>query len=511
MILGRNLSFNAQACPEKIAVIDQDGISLTHQQFAQRAFRYANAFHSAGLANANVAILARNSIAFLETYFGCACIGACLVAVNFHLKPHDIDNRLAHARVRALVVDEEFASVLQALSPAVREALGERIYVIGDAAGMLRLEELVLGFPPRPPRDVRVDPEDPLYIGYTSGTTGPPKGAVISHRAVVVGFLYKALECGLTERDISLNPGPFWHSAPRDFACLAIYLGGTCIVTRRFDPVNYLQDVARHKVSNSFLVPTMLQMIAEVESDLQIDTSSLRTLVTAGAPLPTHVKERIIKRFGPILIESYGATETRMVTSIKAHELLEKNRCVGRPTRDVEICLMDPDGKEMPVGEVGEVFIRGPGLFSGYFGDPDRTRSAHRGDWFSLGDMGRVDEQGYLYLVDRKQDMIISGGENIFPNDLEEVLLQRPEIKEVAVIGTPDAVWGEAVTAVVVPKEGHEIDAEALTTHCAALLPGYMKPRRVEVVKELPRNPVGKILRSVLRQQYDNPSPPTTM
>ncbi len=501
MILGRNLRFNAQVCPQKVAVIDQDGVSLTHQQFAQRVFQYANAFQAAGLAKANVAILARNSIAFLEAYFGCAYIGACFVAVNFHLKPRDIDGRLSHAQARALIVDEEFAAILNDLSPAVRESLGERIYVMGHAAGMQRLEDVVRDFPATPP-EVAVGPEDPLYIGYTSGTTGPPKGAVISHRAIVVGFLYKALECGLTERDISLNPGPFWHSAPRDFASLAIYLGGTCIVSRRFDPVTYLRDVERHQVTNSFLVPTMLQMIADVGPEHRFDTSSLRSLVTAGAPLPTVVKERIIERFGSVLLESYGATETRMVTSIKSDELLKTKRCVGRPARDVEIRLMGPEGREVAVGDIGEVFIRGPGLFSGYFRDAERTRATHRGDWFSLGDMGRVDDQGYLYLVDRKQDMIISGGENIFPNDLEEVLLQRPEVKEAAVIGTAHPVWGEAVTAVVVAKEGHTIDHDALVGHCAALLPGYMKPRRVEVVDELPRNAVGKILRSALRERY---------
>jgi acyl-CoA synthetase (AMP-forming)/AMP-acid ligase II len=325
---------------------------------------------------------------------------------------------------------------------------------------------------------------------------------VISHRAVVVGYLYKSLECSLDEHDINLDPGPFWHSAPRDFATLAIYLGGTAIVTRQFEPSQYLELVERHGVTNSFLVPTMLQMIGEAADTCKSDVSTLKLMLSAGSPLATVVKNKIIERFGPILHECYGATETRMITSIKAEELGRMKRCVGRAARDVEIRVLDSQGEDVPSGAVGEVFVRGPGLFSGYFRDPERTRASHRGDWFSLGDMGKMDEEGYLYLVDRKQDMIISGGENIFPNDIEEALLTHPGIKEAAVIGTPHPTWGELVTAIVVAKPDSRLDPEELIAHCATALPGYMKPRRVEFVDALPRNPVGKVLRNVLREQY---------
>ncbi|MBE0595017.1 MAG: AMP-binding protein [Gemmatimonadales bacterium] len=255
-------------------------------------------------------------------------------------------------------------------------------------------------------------------------------------------------------------------------------------------------------MTNSFVVPTMVQMLTEVRGNDRFDASSLHLLLSGGSPLPSVVKERALARFGPILQEFYGATETRIVTNIRASDLQQRHRCVGRPIRDVEIRILGPEGAERAPGEVGEVFVRGPGLFSGYHRDPERTRASHRGEWFSLGDMGRMDEEGYLYLVDRKQDMIISGGENIFPNDVEEVILGFPGVKEAAVIGTPDEVWGEVVTAVVVPREGMDVEPERLIAHCARALPGYMKPRRVEFADRLPRNAVGKVLRRVLREPY---------
>lgn len=502
MILGRNLRRNALVYPDKIAIVEIEGRVLTHREFAERVFRHANGFLAAGLAkNTNVAILARNSAAYLEVYFGCGLIGACLVTVNYHLSAEDIASRLLHSEAKALIVDSEFLPVVETFPGRLRESLAGRIYVIGEAGGWTCLEEMVLQASSAEP-EVDVRPEDPLYIGYTSGTTGPPKGAVISHRAIVVGFLYKALECSLTEDDVNYDPGPFWHSAPRDFASLAIYLGGMCVVTRQFRADVYLKLVERYRVTNSFLVPTMLQMVADAMESATVDCSSLKLIILSGSPLPTSVKDRVLQKLGPILFESYGSTETRMITSIKADELGKFKRCVGRAARDVEIKVMDADGNDLGCGEIGEIYVRGPGLFSGYYRDEERTRATHRGQWFSLGDMGRMDADGYLYLVDRKQDMIISGGENIFPNDVEEIVLSHPGVKEVAVIGTPHRLWGEQVTAVIVPEPGRDFDPGELMSHCASLLPGYMKLRRVEVVDELPRNPVGKILRSVLRARY---------
>ena len=503
MILGRCLARNAAITPGKAAVVDAAGRGWTYAEFSARVNRLANALAARGIASgARLAILDRNSIEYLEAYFAAGAIGAWMVAINFHLKPVDIAFRLAHSGAGALLVGPEFVPLVHLLPAELQVRLRGRIWVLGPSQdGMPGYDSLLAEGNASPP-EVRVCPEDILYIGYTSGTTGAPKGAMVSHRAIVVGYLYKALDYGLDGKDVSLCPGPFWHSAPRDFASLALYLGGTCVVTRGFEPPEYLAMVARHRVTYSFMVPTMFQLLAEYDSAAEADVSSIRALISGGSPLPTAVKERTLARFGDILSEFYGATETRIITNITAGELARKRRSVGRPIRDVEIRLLDDDGREVPRGSAGEVFVRGPGLFSGYLDDPERTARSHRGDWFSLGDVGRLDDEGYLTLVDRKQDVIISGGENIYPNDIEEVLLAHPGVKEAAVIGVPDPTWGELVTAVVVPRGGAVPPAEELIAHCAAALPGYMKPRRVEFVEELPRNPVGKVLRRAIREPY---------
>jgi len=503
MLLGRALPRNARLFPDRPAIVEAGGRTLSYRDLNGRVDCLANALLARGLGKgARLAILGRSSAAYLEAYFAAGAIGLWQVPLNFHLKAADIGYRLRHSGATALLVDREFLPLIEALEPETRAALGDRIWIMDGAQGAYPgLDALVADGSTAPP-DIRLDPEDILYIGYTSGTTGPAKGALISHRAIVVGYLYKALTYGLGPDDVTLNPGPFWHSAPRDYASLACYLGGTAIVTRGFDPAEFLALVQRHRVTYAFLVPTMLQMLTSLEGNDRYDASSLRLILSGGSPLPTAVKDRVVARCGPILHEFYGATETRMITSVSASELAERRRTVGRPMRDVEIRVLDDEGHEQPRGKVGEIYVRGPGLYSGYHDDLERTRKAQRGEWFSLGDVGRMDEDGYLYLVDRKQDMIISGGENIYPNDIEEVLAACPGVKEAAVIGVPDPTWGELVTAVVVPAPGAQPSPETLIAACAAKLPAYMKPRKVVFADALPRNPVGKILRRVLREPY---------
>lgn len=504
MILGRSLARNARLYPDRAAIVGADGQAITHDGFAARVWRIADALSRQGIEkNCRVAILARNSPDYLSVHFALASLGAWTVAINYALKLPDIDFRLDHAEVQAIFVSPEFADLVPNFSAAVRGRIGSRVFVFdGSKDGLVSLEELAASGRAQAPEEL-ISPEDTLYVGYTSGTTGTPKGALVSHRAIVVGFLYKALAFGLTERDITINPGPYWHSAPRDFAALAIYLGGTAVVPDRFDAEQYLADVERYRVTNTFVVPTMLQRIVESDALARRDVSSLRTIISGGAPLPTAVKEKVLAAFGPALTEFYGATETRIVTLISASELAARERSVGRPLHDVELRVLDEQGAEVATGEVGEVYLRGPGLFSGYWRDPVKTAAAHRGEWFSLGDMGRLDDEGYLYLVDRKQDMIISGGENIYPNDIEECLQLHSAVAEAAVIGVPDDLWGEVVVAYVVPATGAKVAADELIAFCGERLPNYMKPRRIEFCQELPRNPTGKILRRELRLQHN--------
>jgi acyl-CoA synthetase (AMP-forming)/AMP-acid ligase II len=510
LILGRSVGRNALLYPERAAIISEDGTTISHRAFAQRVWCLADALALRGIGmQSRIAILAHNSADYLCVYFAVGSLGAVLVPINTALKPPDIDFRMTHAEVDAIFIGAEFAPMLAGMGAATRRRLADRVFGFDrETAGCTPLAALVAEGRPQPPA-AKIEPEDILYIGYTSGTTGPPKGAMVSHRAIVVGFLYKALDYALSDTDVTINPGPYWHSAPRDFAALALYLGGTAVVTTRFDASRYLELVERYRVTNSFVVPTMLQQLVNSPALETCDVSSLRCLISGGAPLPTTVKERVLAKFGPVLTEFYGATETRIITAITPAELAVRDRSVGRPIRDVGIRILDNEGVDVPVGAVGEIYICGPGLFSGYWRDPESTRRTHRGEWFSLGDMGRIDTEGYLYLVDRKQDMIISGGENIFPNDIEECLLRHPKVKEAAVIGVPDELWGEKVVAFVVPVPEERSTAEELAAFCGERLPDYMKPRRVEFCDALPRNAVGKLLRRCLREaERDRIRPP---
>ncbi|WP_274427118.1 class I adenylate-forming enzyme family protein [Chelativorans sp. YIM 93263] len=507
MILGRSLLFTSQRFADRTAVACERVGEISHKAFAQRVYRIADGMKHLGIQKGDrVGMLARNSADYLAAYFAIGSIGAWFVPLNTALKVADIDFRLSHAEVSAFFVDREFLPVYDGLAAKTRKQIDGRIVVMGGPTDRgWALEELLETAKPIPP-DVSISPEDVLYVGYTSGTTGTPKGALVSHRAIVGGFLYKALEYGLTDKDVTINAGPYWHSAPRDFASLAIYLGGTSVVPRKFEPQTYLELAEKYSATNSFLVPTMLQRIVR-EPDLdRRDLSKMRCLISGGAPLPSTTKERVLEKFGPALTEFYGATETRIVTTITPDELAVRERSVGRPVLDVEVAVFGKEGEHLPAGKVGEVFIRGPGLFSGYWRDDERTAAAHRGDWFSLGDMGRFDEDGFLYLVDRKQDMIISGGENIYPNDIEECIRRLPGVAEAGVVGEQDEEWGEVVVAFVVPESGREVIQHEVTDHCRNYLPNYMIPKRVIVTDSLPRNEVGKILRRELRRRLADAS-----
>jgi len=500
MILGRSIDRNARLYPERPAIVASDGTALSHAKLRDQVWRLADGLQRLALGRGSrVGILARNNVDYLTLYFACGSIGVVLVPLNFLLKPHDLETRISHAELDALFIEGEFLPLVGELSRELQRHLRSRTFGFTRGGGTDRpsIPEIVAMGVPRPP-DVTLSPEDILYIGYTSGTTGPPKGALISHRAIVGGYLYKASVYGLTADDVTPNAGPYWHSAPRDFTTLAIYLGGTAIIPDKFNPETYLALVERYRVTNSFVVPTMLERLVSTPSLASYDTSSLRCLISGGAPLPTLVKERALTTFGSALSEFYGATETRVVTTISSKDLVTHDRSVGSPIPDVEIRVLDKDGNDVAAGVVGEVFIRGPGLFSGYWRDAERTRAAHRGEWFTLGDMGRTDERGFLYLVDRKQDMIVSGGENIFPNDIEECLLQHPGVDEAAVIGSPDDRWGEIVVAYIVPTDAPS-SAEELLAFCRDRLPGYMKPRRIEFCRTLPRSATGKLLRRDVR------------
>lgn len=504
MLMGKALAHSAQRHPHKTAIIFEDR-SWTYGEFNARVNRLAHALSGLGLGKGDkLAVLALNGPEYLEIYHATAKLGVWMVPINHRLKAPEMAYRIIHSQASGLALGPEFVLLYDGLPAEVRQAVAGCLLVLGEGpatAGAHSYEELLATSSEAEP-DVDLHHEDILFIGYTGGTTGRSKGALTSNRAIVAGYLYKVLDFGLGPGEVTLNPGPFWHTAPRNFTSLALYMGGTAVVMKNFDPAEYLRLVAQHKVTYSFLVPTMFSAILALPDHRSYDTSSFKVLTSGGSPLPTPVKEAAMERFGPVLNEFYAATETLIITNIGAKDMARKTRSVGRPVWDAFVKIVDQDGKEAPTGEVGEIYLKGPSLFSGYFRDEAKTAESFRNGWFTLGDMGRVDEEGFLYIVDRRTDMVISGGENIYPSEIEEVLLRHPKIAEVAVIGVPDATWGETLKAVVVLKAGQASSFEEIKGYCGRHLADYLKPRSVDFVDALPRSPVGKVLKRKLRDQY---------
>jgi acyl-CoA synthetase (AMP-forming)/AMP-acid ligase II len=505
MLMGKALTRTAGLFPDKTAIIGENA-TFTYREFNSRVNRLAWAVTELGLAKGDkAAILAKNCPEYLETYHALAKAGVWMVPINHRLKPSEISYRLDHSESSLLVIEPEFAGVLKQLAPSVMEQLKGRVLVLGTAAppnGLLSYEAALANGKDVEP-DVELHHEDTLFLGYTGGTTGRSKAAVISNRAIVVGYLYKHLEYGYDRDEVALYPGPFWHTAPRN-CCLAFYLGGTVVVSRGFTPRGYLEMVQRYGVTSSFLVPTMYKAILDLPDHGKYDTSSLRVLNSGGGPMPVELKRRVMERFGPILYEHYASTETLILCTIGGREMLERPTSVGRPVYDVHLELLDDEGKQVTQGEVGEIYIKGPSLFNGYYKDEEKTRQAMKGGWFTLGDMGRFDEEGYLYIVDRKADMVISGGENIYPKEVEEVLQQHPSVSEVAVVGVPDEHWGESLKALIVLNNGLKVSEQDLLEFCTDRLADYLKPKSIEFVDDLPRSPMGKVLKRKIRERYWN-------
>jgi len=503
MLMGKALTRTAGLFPDKTALISEHG-SWTYREFNSRVNRLAGTVAGFGLKKGDkAAILAKNCPEYLETYHALAKLGVWMVPINHRLKPSEIGYRLAHSQTGLLVIEPEFVGVLNQLAPSVAKQLNGRVLVMGSGAppmGLLSYEAALAAAQDQEP-DVDLHHEDTLFLGYTGGTTGRSKAAIISNRAIVVGYLYKHLEYGYDQDEVALYPGPFWHTAPRNCA-LAFYFGGTVVVSRGFNPRDYLEQVERYRVTSSFLVPTMYKAILDLPDHEKYDTSSLRVLNSGGGPMPVGLKRQVMERFGPILFEHYASTETLILCTIGGDAMLERPASVGRPVYDVHLKLLDDEGNQVPQGEVGEIYIKGPSLFSGYYHDEEKTRQCMKDGWFTLGDMGRFDEEGYMYIVDRKADMVISGGENIYPKEVEEVLQQHPLVSEVAVVGVPDEHWGESLKALIVLNNGQKVGEQEILDFCAQRLAGYLKPRSVEFVDDLPRSPMGKVLKRKIREQY---------
>jgi len=508
--VGEIVAAQARLRPDKVGARDSRR-ALTFAQWNARACRLANGLRGLGLAPGDrVALLAYNRVEWMEIYVALAKAGLVAVPVNFRLVAPEIRYIAEHSGAKAMIVQDELVPAVEPLRGELAIPAPAWIHV-GDAtpAGWTGYESLLARASDREP-GVPVKPEDTWALMYTSGTTGRPKGAIRNHRGSALISLVTALDMGLTGEDTALLVMPMCHANSLYFAFTFTHLGATCVVDdrRSFDPEALLATMAARRVTFTSLVPTHYIMALGLPAKVKAahDVSRVRKLMISSAPARKDTKLAILEHFSNSqLYELYGSTEAGWVTLLRPDEQIEYLGSVGREwTGSGPIRMLDPDGREVPDGEVGELHSRTPYAFDGYLNDPAKTREALRDDgYLSVGDMARRDERGFVHLVDRKSNMIISGGENVYPSEIEDILGRFPGVKDVAVVGVPHEKWGESVHGVIVLHEGVEASESAVLEWCRDKMAGYKRPRSISFVaeREMPRTATGKIQHRVLRER----------
>ena len=514
MTIGNILTMNARNHPDKAGWEDKDR-GFNFQDWNERSCRLANGLAALGVGHGDsFGIMSYNRGEWLDIYAGCAKGGQIAVPIMFRQKPHNIDFIVNHARCRAFIVEEPLVELVDSIRSRLCVEDDRYVYIGRGPTprGYIDFEEWLADSSSSEP-ETEVASTDPWTYMYTSGTTGRPKAAVRSHRSYLAEYYVDAINMGVRPDDKVMLVMPMCHVNSIFFAFPYTLVTGSIFVynMKSFEPRDLLRSIQRHRPSFTSMVPTHYRMILDLPEDVKraYDVASIRQLLISSAPAGRELKLEIMEFFrGVELWEAYGTTEGGMVTLLRPEDQLRKLGSVGRECFGVDrIKLLDEDGNPVKDGEVGELFYRTPMLFDGYLGNLDKTSRAFKGEWSSAGDMARRDEEGYYYLVDRKENMIITGGENVYPSEVEAVLRTHQAVKENAVIGLPDRKWGEAVTAVVVLKEGYRPGdqlAHEIVDHCRQRIAGFMKPRKILFIEEeeMPRNATGKILHYILRERY---------
>lgn len=498
LTVGLALEGAARRHQNKVALIFGDR-QMTYHELNERANRMANAFLHKGLKpGERVALLLPNGLSMAEAYFGLAKAGIIGVPLNLRWQPGEIMYAIGDAKVSMILADKELAPMLTPLTG------GMPVYYTGGYVGD-KDWDTICGEESSLTPDVAVREEDPWVIVYTSGTTGRPKGAVRSHYSNVIIALSLVSELGITPHDVGFAILPMFHVNSMWFVTLSMAVGATCVIYphRAFHPQHVIQEMNQHKVTYSMFVPSLLTFLADAVEQGKIDPTSLKVMMTSSAPLDSTLRDRIIQGFPHVdLYDLYGSTEYGAAT-LMHHQLGGIVGSVGYPAIGQEIRILDDKGESVPPGEVGEVYIRGPSLMTEYWQNPEATRESFDADGFlTVGDMGYNTPEGVLYLVDRKKDMIIVAGENVYPTEVENVLLSHPAVVLAAVVGIPDPRRGERVVAMVVLREGYEMDYHALDELCRRELADYKRPYAIEAVDELPMGPAAKVVRRLARDVW---------
>lgn len=500
------LNKNAQTYSDKTAFIFENK-RYTFKQFNQRVNSLINALTSMGVRKGDrVAILAYNCPQYFEV-FNIGKAGMICVTLNYRSVGRELVYLINNSEANTLILEKEFVNTILSIR---HELGGVKNFICLDAAveHMASYEQLISSFPPDEPVE-EVGEDDPVCIIYTSGTAGRPKGAIHTNKSMLAEIMVPHRD--LSSNDVALCVMPFFHvggSAAYLFPAFAF--GATIVIHKKFDEIPTLETIEREKVTYTCLVPAMIIRLLEHPDLDKYDLSSLRTIAYTGAPIPFEALRRGVERFGKIFFQLLGQTETLNLTVLKKedHNIegtakeIKRLESVGKPPGEGELRIVDEQGHDVPVGEVGEIVAHSDRIMKGYWKLPEETAEAMRGGWEYTGDLVRIDEKGYVYYIDRKKDMIKTGGENVYSKGVEDAILEHPSVAEVAVIGVPDDKWGEMVKALVVLKKGQAATEDEIISHCKKRLAGFKCPKSVEFDESLPKTSIDKIAKNVIREKY---------
>jgi long-chain acyl-CoA synthetase len=477
----------------RVSMVNGD-VRLTYAETWSRCCRLAGALAQLGVQpGERVAILALNSHQYLEVYLAVPASGRVIVPLNTRHAEPELRYALEDSGTRVLITDRD---------PGALARTVERVISLPDDY------ETLLAAAPEAELGVGLTEETLAGLFYTGGTTGAAKGVMLSHRNLIANTTNWLIAAQQAPEDTYLVMAPLFHAAGSLAVLATAWIGGCQVIIPGFDAAAALDAIAAEQVTVTLGVPTMIAALAEEQLARPRQVGSLRMLTHGGSPIATEVVRRAHAAFpGTELIHAYGATETAPLVTLLRHEerLVESDlaRSCGQAVAGVDVRVVGPGGQDLPPGEIGEVVVRGPNVMQGYWNKPEQTAEVLRHGWYRSGDLGSMNAQGYVFLVDRAKDMIISGGENVYSTEVEEVLYKHPAVLEAAVFGVPDARWGEAVHAVVVPRPGHEVDAVSLMAFCRERIAGYKVPRQIDFRSDpLPKSGQGKVLKRELRAPF---------
>jgi fatty-acyl-CoA synthase len=503
MNIGEWVSTRALTYPEGPFLKEEEVRTFTNREFNERVNRMAHALAAWGAVRGErVAVLMSNTSEFLEIFFACAKTGAIMVPLNVRLAVPELTFILRDCAPRVLIYSVEFSVKVVQIKPALPEMARYLRHggMEGDDPLLAGAVSPFTATEPIPEREITL--ADPLFIMYTSGTTGDPKGAVLTHENVLFGAINTVVGCGINRTYKSLVVAPLYHIGALGAAALPVlYAGGSLLLKGFFNATEVVGLICRERINYLFAVPVMFQLLTQTDEWEAADFSHIHFFITGGAPIPLPVIRKYQEEKGIFFSQGYGMTETFRLTSLDLEDSICKAGSVGKEVLHVRMRIVDEKDQDVASGDAGEMIVRGPNVFAGYWNRPAETAEALRGGWFHTGDMGRRDEEGFVYIVGRKVEMIISSGENIYPAEVERAIQALPEVREAAAIGIPDRKKGEVVAVFVMLKPGARLTEEALLAALKDKIAYFKLPKKVVFVEDFPRNSAGKILKKELKEK----------